>query len=680
LAITGASAGAKRKICRTRVRWLGYCVLWVCYFAVPWAHALGLGDLRLHSNLGQPLRASVLILGEQTEPLLQVCVKARLVNLEGALIAHLRVSVGYEAGLPALLLTSHANIEEPVLTIQLEMVCESQINRNYQVLLDPSESPAAAIAQTAVSTPSTVPPASTSATSKSSARSASLAARADTGPGLTRRLSRESQRRARNVLKLEAGDSSDSLLLGPHANPAPPTTNEGRLPLQLSRRLRNDTSSVGSAAQEVFSETVRQQQNQAVFLALGRAELNLMKQQILAMEAELVQLKQAAPPAAAPPSVDHPSAGRSDPVSALASPDSPDSPDLPEVPAAEPAVINAPILKQVDNRIGQWLLGLAVLLLICLSAIVWLLWRLLQLRSAQAFGSAPQSVAGPIGPASRFAPGTVGDEPKIDAKVSPPAKARNPARTGKRAPEAVAKPHAPPVFTPGFGPGVAPSLEPLVPVVAPDTNEMNFDFGLVGQTRAEPSLPGPSGKQSKSDKLEADDGTPLHSPLHSRNSMDYITPSEMPKVEELNDVMYEAEFWISLNKIGNAIRLLEQYTISDQGSSPLPWLLLFDLYRKTGQIEQYMSLQRQFQRFFNGKIPDWEDYDRAQSSIGLDTMGSLMARIEVLWHTDEIIPFIESLLLDDRDGTREGFELGVYRDILFLCDLAKEMRRSNSGQ
>jgi hypothetical protein len=142
--------------------------------------------------------------------------------------------------------------------------------------------------------------------------------------------------------------------------------------------------------------------------------------------------------------------------------------------------------------------------------------------------------------------------------------------------------------------------------------------------------------------------------------------------------MYEAEFWMSLNKIENAIRLLEQYTISDHGTSPLPWLFLFDLYYKTGENEQYISLQRQFQRIFNGRIPDWEDYDQAQQSIGLEAMGSLMARVETLWSTDEVIPFLESLLMDDRDGTREGFELGVYRDILFLCDLAKEVRKSDS--
>ncbi len=714
LAITGALAAAKRKISRTPVRWLSYCVVLLCCLGAPWARALGLGDLRVQSNLGQPLRASIPILGEQAEALLQVCVKARLVNLDGALISPLRVSLGHEAGLPALLLSSHLNIDEPALTVQLEVTCENQISRNYPVLLDPLEStsPArtatapgsssssaasspssssAASSATSSSSPSRV---SSKSSSKSALSSSRQAANSDVGAGLTRRLSRESKRRARNVLKLEASDLSGALLLGPQTNSAPTgTSDDRRLPLQLSRRLRNDTSSVASAAQEAFSDTVRQQQNQAVFFELGRAELKLMQKQILAMEAELAQLKRTAPAAAVPtPEAATSAAAVPTPEAvtpAAAEPTSEAAVPTPTAAAAVLPVINAPAASsnRVDNRTQQWLLGLAVLLLLCLLAIAWLLWRLLQLRSSQARLSltsvtvAPQSVIGHIEPSLELAENSLGNEPIPEATAPIAASAKTPAGKGKGKDKSARK-----ALSSAHGTSPVSAFEAVEPVLAPDADEASFDFALAEQTQAEP---GKSVKLEKNDPLDtadtadiADiaDGTPLLPPLHFRNAIDYATSTEMPKVEELNDVMYEAEFWISLNKIDNAIRLLEQYTISDQGSSPLPWLLLFDLYHRTEQNEQYISLQRQFQRFFNGKIPDWDDYDNAQQSIGLEAMGTLMARVEVLWHTDEIIPFLESLLLDDRDGTREGFELGVYRDILFLCDLAKDVRRSNGTQ
>ncbi len=683
LAITGVLAGAKRKISRTPVRWLGYCALLLCCFGAPWARALGLGDLRVQSNLGQPLRASIPILGEQAEALLQVCVKARVLNLDGALISPLRVSLGHEAGLPALLLSSHLSIDEPALTVQLEVTCENQISRNYPVLLDPlestspartptatgssstsaSSSSAAAAAAAAASSSSSPSRVSSKSLSKSSSSSSRHVASSDAGAGLTRRLSRESKRRARNVLKLEASDLNGALLLGPQTNSAHTgTSDDRRLPLQLSRRLRNDTTPVASAAQEAFSDTVRQQQNQAVFLELGRTELKLMQKQILAMEAELAQLKQnehSAATAAAEPATLAEAA-----VSAA--------------PAAALPVTNThgPVSNRVDNRTQQWLLGLAVLLLVCLLGIVLLLWRLLQLRSAQARLSltgetnTPQSAIGHVEPSLGLVADSVGNEPIPEANVSITAPTKAPAANGKgkSARKEVFRPH---------DTVVAPALEAVGPVVAPDADEASFDFALAEQIQAEQGKPVKLEKNAQPDTANA---TPLLPPLHFRNSIDYATSTEMPKVEELNDVMYEAEFWISLNKIDSAIRLLEQYTISDQGSSPLPWLLLFDLYHQTEQNEQYISLQRQFQRFFNGKIPDWEDYDNAQQSIGLEAMGSLMARVEMLWQTDEMIPFLESLLLDDRDGAREGFELGVYRDILFLCDLAREVRRSSNTQ
>ena len=47
-----------------------------------------------------------------------------------------------------------------------------------------------------------------------------------------------------------------------------------------------------------------------------------------------------------------------------------------------------------------------------------------------------------------------------------------------------------------------------------------------------------------------------------------------------------------------------------------------------------------------------------------------------LWPTDQIVPYLESLLIDDRDGNRVGFDLPVYREIMFLIGIAYELQSS----
>jgi pilus assembly protein FimV len=51
-----------------------------------------------------------------------------------------------------------------------------------------------------------------------------------------------------------------------------------------------------------------------------------------------------------------------------------------------------------------------------------------------------------------------------------------------------------------------------------------------------------------------------------------------------------------------------------------------------------------------------------------------MQRIIELWPTDELVPFLEGLLVDDREGQRQGFDLVAYRDLLFLTNIAHRIQ------
>ncbi|MFZ6658019.1 type IV pilus assembly protein FimV [Undibacterium sp. TJN19] len=156
----------------------------------------------------------------------------------------------------------------------------------------------------------------------------------------------------------------------------------------------------------------------------------------------------------------------------------------------------------------------------------------------------------------------------------------------------------------------------------------------------------------------------------------FSTRGQSVKVEEISDVTQEAEFWISVNDPQRAIEILEPLAEVDHPESPVPWLYLLDLYRVTENKEKYDGLRDRFVVFFNANIPEYELDLTAQPVRQLEDFEHLMNKICKLWTSNDILPFLESLLVDDRDGKRMGFELPVYRDILLLISVANELERS----
>ncbi|MBC3915931.1 hypothetical protein H8L32_00405 [Undibacterium sp. CY18W] len=159
----------------------------------------------------------------------------------------------------------------------------------------------------------------------------------------------------------------------------------------------------------------------------------------------------------------------------------------------------------------------------------------------------------------------------------------------------------------------------------------------------------------------------------------FSTRGQSVKVEEISDVTQEAEFWISVNDPQRAIEILEPQAEIDLPESPVPWLYLLDLYRVTGNKDKYDAMRDRFVVFFNANIPEYEIDPAALPARQLEDFEHLMNRICRLWGSNDILPFLESLLVDDRDGKRMGFELPVYRDILLLISVANELERMGSA-
>lgn len=157
------------------------------------------------------------------------------------------------------------------------------------------------------------------------------------------------------------------------------------------------------------------------------------------------------------------------------------------------------------------------------------------------------------------------------------------------------------------------------------------------------------------------------SPLHH---------GKMLKVEEVSDIVQEAEFWMLLNDPQRAVQVLEPQASSERPDSPVAWLYLIDLYRMLGDRDNYVELSERFKRIFNARIPKWEEREGDTAPATLEDFPGLLKKILDAWHDHQlIVPFLESLLVDDRDGERIGFDLPVYREIILLIGIANETAR-----
>ena len=150
------------------------------------------------------------------------------------------------------------------------------------------------------------------------------------------------------------------------------------------------------------------------------------------------------------------------------------------------------------------------------------------------------------------------------------------------------------------------------------------------------------------------------------------------KVEEISDITQEAEFWMSVNDPQRAIEILNDQEDVAHPNSPVPWLYLLDLYRLVKDKSKYDRLRDRFVTLFNAHIPEFEAVVIDVDVMHLENYPHLIERVCRMWNGSEIIPFLESLLVDDREGKRTGFELPVYRDILLLISIAHEIEKMSA--
>ncbi|MFT5532371.1 MAG: pilus assembly protein FimV [Burkholderiaceae bacterium] len=573
------------------VRLIGTAVLILCANS---AQAVGLGSIQVQSGLGQSLKVVVPLIGADNADLRISCIKFRIQSLDGVLITSPVASIIKSAqGQSFIQITTRQPVYEPAMSVSVDLACESQVHRDFQILLDPVVNltdtlVVASPANTGNATGTRTDAGNTFIPEKDSARTkpATIAERnkrgavgATSAPQSVVPLARDSRSATpRSVLKLSSQSLSATELLS-----------LGQL--KLSRQLTDPTIAGDVPSRE---ELIPAQRRYAMLLR-GEDPLLQTEQENIVQQKQISRLKQQFEAGKIQRAVDQ-------------------------------VAFNE---LQKNSYPFEWIVGLLALLLGSLGTAGWLGWRMWHLRNE------PSETAWDLSMLRT-------EPPDVPGLVENPVDASRPETAAANISVSEKKMVRESDETPSF----------LQDRAFPINNQVESVAPVVKQT---------------------DDSMETQSVVAHESLQFYPARVEHLKVEEISDVMQEAEFWLSLNDPVRAIEILEPYGKLEQPESPMPWLFLLDLYLESHDQSRYEELRERTIHTFNTRIPAWNEISDITPRMSLEDFPHVVDRICALWETDHVIAYLESLLLDNRGGVRRGFDIEVYQEVLLLMAMAKEL-------
>jgi hypothetical protein len=549
------------------------------------AHALGLGAIALQSGLGRPLQARIPVYGLAADDGSTVCLKTRVLALDGALLARPAAELTGSGASAMVSLRSVESINEPAVNVSVEIGCTSAVKREYQLLLDPL--------------PATLPMAASAPMERSDRAERRAASQAGASalpvqPGLPAPAAITA-----NAPVVAAAPASVVRKQPAAIRPKPVVEAKSVLTLtggdaeieQVRARIALRSATVLSEPR-VETDPARLaalRADQARVAALLRGEDPLAGSQAQLREAQSKLL--AAQKSAASAARQH---------------------------QQEKAALTAAQESSVSGTLAALLGGL---LLACVAVIAWLLWRRAddRRRQEQAFfemvpeQEAQASMDLPAAPA----PVVPRSEPRLEAE---PAEFTMPADE--------------PAPTLPIGAAPAVSLQtydwradagtPTVSSSPPDSLQMP-DSWLTIQDQVEDidkqaspaaSLPPPT--------AVADDNAQVHA-------------------AEVAGMLLAAEGWMAEHNPLRAAEVLRPYLDRDDMQSPAPGLYLLSLYRTMDNKEQILSVLAQLQQYFPEKAAEWSSTSQSRRSMA--DFPLVHAVIDSLGDTDKLLPYLNSLLL-----------------------------------
>jgi len=152
---------------------------------------------------------------------------------------------------------------------------------------------------------------------------------------------------------------------------------------------------------------------------------------------------------------------------------------------------------------------------------------------------------------------------------------------------------------------------------------------------------------------------------------DTSSASTHVSVEEMIDLEQQVDFFLVLGQDEAAIELLSTRLGADRPASALPYLKLLEIYQQRGEAEHFAEIAKTFADRFKALAPLWEA-NVAQGG-GLEGHPAALARIQAIWHdSGASMASLQELLAHGGEDGR-GFDLPAYRELLMLYAVAREL-------
>jgi hypothetical protein len=565
--------------------------------ALP-AFALGLDEMRVKSALGQSLLVHADVVGTETEPINPTCLRARVVTVDGIFIANAIITIHQNAKQRALSFSTRQAINEPAINLIIDISCETQLHREFSILLDPPETTPGLVNMSRGDSPfGTV-----ANNSSTKAESASTAGTSNKPDSKKKQAAKPDNRFDATFQVTDVAKKSEN------KRKKPPSAS--RDVLKLSDDIVSQVPSQGLRMSDVLSSDA------------GQRLIENM-QELRAAQARMAAILRDDPQSASVASTITPEAKTADSkeIASLKQ-------ETEQLRKQNLADKSALVRLQDKSVFDFWLISLAVIAILAIAIVLFLLVYIRRNLS------------------ERNDTWWEGEEEALSAQ-----------------PEKIED-----VIN-----NLQSSYDTKSAVVANSSGVLNKrNSSLLSADGAKDASPDMTPSQAIFENSSFH-RTPTLEETNSSIFNFFAPRGNSVKVEEISDVTQEAEFWISMNDPQRAIEILAAQEQVEQPDSPVPWLFLLDLYRTVKERDKYDVLRDRFIVFFNANIPEF-DTDLSQvPSRQLEDFPHLMQKICDGWSSNSIIPYLESLLVDDRAGKRAGFDLPVYRDILMLLGIAHEI-------
>ncbi len=143
--------------------------------------------------------------------------------------------------------------------------------------------------------------------------------------------------------------------------------------------------------------------------------------------------------------------------------------------------------------------------------------------------------------------------------------------------------------------------------------------------------------------------------------------------EEHRSAVELAEIMVSFGRLHGAADTLAEFIRGNPKQAVTPWLKLLEVYRAAGLREDFGAVARELNKTFNVLAVTWDNYDAIRhNAIQLEDMPHIATRVQQLWGTRECQAYLQHLLRDNRDGSRAGFPFTVIDDILMLSAVLEQ--------